>query len=39
MQARISEALGPDTGTMIQATPLDQQHMGLARWRKKFGGA
>ena len=26
-------------GAMIQATPLDQLHMGLARWRKKFGGA
>ena len=39
MEARISEALGPDTGTMIQATPLDQQHMGLARWRKKFGAS
>ena len=24
---------------MIQATPLDQLHMGLAGWRKKFGGA
>ena len=39
MEARVSEALGPDAATMIQATPLDQQHMGLARWRKKFGGA
>jgi hypothetical protein len=37
MEARLSEALGPDAATMIQATPLDQQHMGLARWRKKFG--
>ena len=37
MEARVSEALGPDAGTMLQATPLDQQHMGLARWRKKFG--
>ena len=38
MEARVSEALGPDAATMIQATPLDQLHMGLARWRKKFGG-
>jgi glyoxylase-like metal-dependent hydrolase (beta-lactamase superfamily II) len=38
MEARVSEALGPDAATMIQATPLDQLHMGLARWRKKLGG-
>jgi glyoxylase-like metal-dependent hydrolase (beta-lactamase superfamily II) len=38
MEVRVSEALGPDAATMIQATPLDQLHMGLARWRKKFGG-
>jgi glyoxylase-like metal-dependent hydrolase (beta-lactamase superfamily II) len=38
MEARVSEALGPDAATMIQATPLDQLHMGLARWRKKFAG-
>jgi hypothetical protein len=38
MEARVSEAMGPDAATMIQATPLDQLHMGLARWRKKFGG-
>ncbi|MDA0161771.1 MBL fold metallo-hydrolase [Solirubrobacter ginsenosidimutans] len=37
MEARVSEAMGPDAATMIQATPLDQLHMGLARWRKKFG--
>jgi len=28
---------GEDADAMIQATPLDQLHMGLARWRKKFG--
>jgi glyoxylase-like metal-dependent hydrolase (beta-lactamase superfamily II) len=39
MEARVSEGCGPDAATMIQATPLDQLHMGLARWRKKFGGA
>ena len=33
-----ARTLGPDTATMIQAAPLDQLHMGLARWRKKFGG-
>jgi glyoxylase-like metal-dependent hydrolase (beta-lactamase superfamily II) len=38
MEARVSEGCGPDAATMIQATPLDQLHMGLARWRKKFGG-
>jgi glyoxylase-like metal-dependent hydrolase (beta-lactamase superfamily II) len=37
MEARVSEGCGPDAATMIQATPLDQLHMGLARWRKKFG--
>jgi hypothetical protein len=37
MEARVSEAMGADAATMIQATPLDQLHMGLARWRKKFG--
>jgi glyoxylase-like metal-dependent hydrolase (beta-lactamase superfamily II) len=36
MEARVSEGCGPDAATMIQATPLDQLHMGLARWRKKF---
>jgi glyoxylase-like metal-dependent hydrolase (beta-lactamase superfamily II) len=39
MEARVSEGCGPDAAAMIQATPLDQLHMGLARWRKKFGGA
>jgi len=38
MEARLSEKLGPDAPTMAQAAPLDQLHMGLARWRKKFGG-
>ena len=38
MAKRVNEALGPDAATMIQATPLDQLHMGLARWHKKFGG-
>lgn len=37
MEARVSEGCGPDAATMIQATPLDQLHMGLVRWRKKFG--
>ena len=37
MEARLSEAIGPDAATLTRATPLDQQHMGLARWRKKFG--
>ena len=36
MEARVSEGCGPDAETMIQATPLDQLHMGLARWRSKF---
>jgi glyoxylase-like metal-dependent hydrolase (beta-lactamase superfamily II) len=39
METRVSEGCGPDAATMIQATPLDQLHMGLARWRKKFGDA
>jgi hypothetical protein len=38
MDALVSEGCGPDAATMIQATPLDQLHMGLARWRQKFGG-
>jgi len=37
MDARIREGCGEDAEAMIQATPLDQLHMGLARWRKKFG--
>ena len=36
MDQRIREACGKDAAAMIQATPLDQLHMGLARWRKKF---
>ena len=39
MEARVREGCGADAATMIQATPLDQLHMGLARWRKKFGDA
>jgi hypothetical protein len=39
MEARVSEGCGPDAATMIQSAPLDQLHMGLARWRKKFGDA
>ena len=37
MEARVSEVMGADASTLSQATPLDQLHMGLARWRKKFG--
>lgn len=36
MGERIRAALGPDADAMIAATPLDQLHMGLARWRRKF---
>jgi glyoxylase-like metal-dependent hydrolase (beta-lactamase superfamily II) len=36
MDERIRAALGEDADAMIAATPLDQLHMGLARWRKKF---
>ena len=39
MRERVEQGCGEDAGTMIQATPLDQLHMGLARWRKKFGSA
>jgi len=39
MDERIRAHCGEDADAMIQATPLDQLHMGLARWRKKFGGA
>jgi glyoxylase-like metal-dependent hydrolase (beta-lactamase superfamily II) len=39
MDERIRAGCGEDAESMIQATPLDQLHMGLARWRKKFGGA
>jgi hypothetical protein len=38
MDARIRSGCGPDAESMLQATPLDQLHMGLARWRTKFGG-
>jgi glyoxylase-like metal-dependent hydrolase (beta-lactamase superfamily II) len=38
MEARLDEALGPDAAAMRRATPLDQLHMGLARWLTKFGG-
>ena len=34
---RVRAGCGEDADAMIQATPLDQLHMGLARWRKKFG--
>jgi hypothetical protein len=37
MDERIRAGCGEDAASMIQATPLDQLHMGLARWRKKFG--
>ena len=37
MDERIRAGCGEDAESMIQATPLDQLHMGLARWRKKFG--
>jgi len=37
MDERIRAACGEDAPAMIAATPLDQLHMGLARWRKKFG--
>ena len=37
MDERVRAGCGEDADAMIQATPLDQLHMGLARWRKKFG--
>ena len=37
MDARVREGCGEDAHAMIQATPLDQLHMGLARWRSKLG--
>ena len=37
METRIRAGCGEDADAMLQATPLDQLHMGLARWRKKFG--
>src|SRR3954469_8395125 len=36
MDERIRAGCGEDADAMVQATPLDQLHMGLARWRKKF---
>jgi glyoxylase-like metal-dependent hydrolase (beta-lactamase superfamily II) len=37
MDERIHAAMdAEDAESMIAATPLDQLHMGLARWRKKF---
>jgi glyoxylase-like metal-dependent hydrolase (beta-lactamase superfamily II) len=36
MDERIQAACGEDADAMVQATPLDQLHMGLARWRTKF---
>jgi glyoxylase-like metal-dependent hydrolase (beta-lactamase superfamily II) len=36
MDERIRAGCGDDADAMIQATPLDQLHMGLARWRRKF---
>ncbi len=37
MEERVRENCGEDAESMIRATPLDQQYMGLARWRSKFG--
>ncbi|HWK27318.1 MAG TPA: MBL fold metallo-hydrolase [Solirubrobacter sp.] len=39
MEERVRAGCGDDAEAMLQATPLDQLHMGLARWRKKFGPA
>jgi glyoxylase-like metal-dependent hydrolase (beta-lactamase superfamily II) len=36
MDKRIRAGVEEDADAMIQATPLDQLHMGLARWRSKF---
>jgi glyoxylase-like metal-dependent hydrolase (beta-lactamase superfamily II) len=36
MEERVRAACGEDADAMIQATPLDQLHMGLARWRSKL---
>jgi glyoxylase-like metal-dependent hydrolase (beta-lactamase superfamily II) len=36
MDERIRAHCEEDADAMIQATPLDQLHMGLARWRSKF---
>jgi glyoxylase-like metal-dependent hydrolase (beta-lactamase superfamily II) len=35
MDARLQEGCGEDADAMVMATPLDQLHMGLARWRSK----
>jgi glyoxylase-like metal-dependent hydrolase (beta-lactamase superfamily II) len=37
MDSRIRAGVQEGADAMIQATPLDQLHMGLARWRTKFG--
>jgi glyoxylase-like metal-dependent hydrolase (beta-lactamase superfamily II) len=36
MEQRLRAGCGEDADAMLAATPLDQLHMGLARWRKKF---
>jgi glyoxylase-like metal-dependent hydrolase (beta-lactamase superfamily II) len=38
MEERVRAGCGDDADALIQATPLDQIHMGLVRWRSKFGG-
>ena len=35
MEERVREGCAEDAEAMIRATPLDQLHMGLARWRAK----
>jgi glyoxylase-like metal-dependent hydrolase (beta-lactamase superfamily II) len=35
MEERVRAGCGPDAPAMLMATPLDQLHMGLARWRSK----
>jgi glyoxylase-like metal-dependent hydrolase (beta-lactamase superfamily II) len=37
MEQRGRAGCGEDADAMLAATPLDQLHMGLARWRTKFG--
>ena len=37
MTRRIREGCGEDAESMVAAAPPDQLHMGLARWRSKFG--
>jgi hypothetical protein len=37
MEQRVRENCCQDAESMIRATPLDQQYMGLSRWRSKFG--